>query len=216
MTRALTFSAGLAVVIATGVVYGAWTQRWRKSAELETRAAKLRDLPDDVGRWKSTPAEIEPEALSMAGAEGWWARQFTDERTGTRLLVILLCGRPGPISVHRPETCYGAAGYGLVAPPVRYTPRLGAGTSPPAEFWAGDYRQAEVGGQELRIFYSWYGDGAWRAPDNPRWTFARLPALYKLYIIREMDGTGERLDDDPAVGFLRDLLPLLSRTLSES
>jgi len=214
MTRALTFSAGLAVVIATGVVYGAWTQRWQKSADLEARAAKLRDLPDDVGRWKSQPAEIEPDALSMAGAEGWWARQFTDERTGARLLVILLCGRPGPISVHRPETCYADAGYGLVAPPVRYTPRIGA-DAPPAEFWAGDYRQPEVGGQRLRIFYSWYGDGAWRAPDNPRWTFARLPALYKLYVIRETDGRGDRLDDDPAADFLRALLPGLSRTLAE-
>ena len=141
--------------------------------------------------------------MSLAGAEGWWARRFTDERTGTQLQVILLSGRPGPISVHRPETCYAAAGYGLVAPPIRYTLRSGAGTNPPAEFWVGDYRQPEVGGQGLRIFYSWYGDGAWSAADNPRWTFARLPALYKLYVIRDEDGRGERLDDDPAADFLR-------------
>ncbi len=53
MTRALTFAAGLAVVIASGLVYGAWTQRWQKSADLEARAAKLRELPDEFGRWKA-------------------------------------------------------------------------------------------------------------------------------------------------------------------
>ena len=42
MTRVLTFAAGLAVVIATGVVYGAWTQRWQRSSDLQARAAKLR------------------------------------------------------------------------------------------------------------------------------------------------------------------------------
>ena len=60
MTRVLTFAAGLTVVIASGVVYGAWTQRWQKSADLEARAAKLRDLPDEFGRWKGRPAELEP------------------------------------------------------------------------------------------------------------------------------------------------------------
>ena len=213
MTRTLTFAAGLAVVIASGMVYGAWTQRWQKSADLEARAAKVRDLPDEVGRWKSQPADIDPGALELAGAEGWWSRRFTDPRTGSQLLVILLCGRPGPISVHRPETCYGAAGYALAAPPIRYTPPLGA-NAPPAEFWTGKFKQPQVGGQELRIFWSWYADGGWRAADNPRLTFARLPALYKLYVIRETDGRGERLDDDPAVEFLRALLPGLSRTLS--
>ena len=213
MTRILTFAAGLAVVIASGVVYGAWTQRWQKSADLEARAAKLRDLPDEVGRWKSRPADLDPEALAMAGAEGSWVRRFTDERTGAQVLVILLCGRPGPISVHQPETCYGGAGYALAAPPIRYTPRRGDG-APAAEFWTGKFKQPEVGGQELRIFWSWFGDGAWSAPDNPRLAFARLPALYKLYIIRETDDR-ERLDDDPAADFLRALLPGLSRTLSE-
>ena len=51
MTRILTFLAGLAVVIGSGVVYGAWTQRWQKSADLEAQAAKLRNLPEQVGSW---------------------------------------------------------------------------------------------------------------------------------------------------------------------
>jgi hypothetical protein len=209
MTRTLTFAAALAVIVASGLVYGGWTQRWQKSAELEARAARLRDLPDKIGPWKGAPAELPPEALALAGAEGSWVRRFIDERTGTSVLVILLCGRSGPVSVHPPEACYGSAGYALEAPPVRYTPPGEA----PAEFWSGKFKQPEAGGRELRLFWAWNGDGAWRAPDNPRWTFAHLPALYKLYVIRETGGAAGRPDDDPAADFLRRLLPEAARAL---
>ena len=213
MTRILTFLAGLAVVIGSGVVYGAWTQRWQNSADLETQAAKLHNLPEEVGGWHGESIDLDGEALAMAGAEGWWVRRFTNERTGSSLLVILLCGRPGPMSVHRPENCYCAAGYALSGPPIKYTPPTAPGASP-TEFWTGKFKQPEAGGRELRIFWSWYGDGSWRAPDNPRWDFARLPALYKLYVIRETSGRPERLDDDPAVDLMRHLLPEMSRTLT--
>ena len=213
MTRILTFAAGLAIVIASGVVYGSWTQRWQESGALESTVAKLQSLPEQVGRWKARPAELDQDALDMAGAKGWWVRRFTDERTGTSLLVILLCGRAGPICVHKPETCYTSAGYALTSAPVRYAVRNDAETKT-AEFWTGVFKKPEVGGEQLRIFWSWYDGGAWRAAANPRWTFAHLPALYKLYVIRETNGRPQRLDDDPAAEFLRRLLPEMSRTLS--
>ncbi len=53
------------------------------------------------------------------------------------------------------------------------------------------------------------------ASDNPRWDFAHLPALYKLYVIRETGGRTTTLDDDPAADFLRRLLPEASRVLSQ-
>lgn len=212
MTRTLPYAAGLAVVVASGIVYGAWTGRWQKSADLEARAARLRDLPDRIGRWDSEPADLEPDAVALAGAEGWWSRRFTDERTGAQVQAILLCGRPGPISVHPPQACYAGAGYGLEAPPIKYAPLIGPDAAP-AEFWTGKFKQPGAGGEELRIFWAWYGGGAWRASDNPRWDFARLPALYKLYVIHETGGGG-RLDDDPAARFLREALPELTRTLS--
>src|SRR5258708_4157538 len=151
MKRNLILAAGLFIVVASGAAYGVWTQRWQKSADLEVRAAKLKELPDDLGRWKSEPAEVESDALAMAGAEGWWVRRFTDERTGTSLLVILLCGRPGPLSVHPPDACYGGAGYALEAPPIKYTPRAGP-TAPPAGVWTGKFKQPEAGRRQLRIF----------------------------------------------------------------
>jgi hypothetical protein len=213
VTRIFTFAVGLAVVIASGVVYGAWTQRWQESAVLENAVAKLQGLPEQVGRWQARPAELDQDALDMAGAKGWWVRRFTNEQTGTSVLVILLCGRAGPLSVHKPETCYTTAGYTLTSAPVRYTVRNETEATA-AEFWTGVFKKPEAGGEQLRIFWSWYDGRAWQASDNPRWTFAHLPALYKLYVIRETNGRSERLDDDPAAEFLRRLLPEMSRTLS--
>jgi hypothetical protein len=211
MKRMLTFAAGLVVVIASGWVYGAWTQRWQKSANLEARAAKLRELPDDFGPWKGEPAELDADALAMVGAEGWWVRRFRDERNGATLLAIILCGRPGPLSVHKPETCYGGAGYESESPAIKYTPADLKGS----ECWTGKFQEPRTGGNELRIFWSWYGEDGWRASDNPRWDFARLPALYKLYVVRQTAGRAQQLDDDPAADFLRRLLPEAARVLSE-
>ena len=53
----------------------------------------------------------------------------------------------------------------------------------------------------------------WVIPENPRLTFAGLPVLYKLYLIREDAGTGEPNAPDPCVEFMRELLPQLNRTL---
>jgi hypothetical protein len=205
--------AGLAVVLLAGVVYGAWTQRWGKSAALEAAAARMDRLPGDVGRWKAAPAEIDPEALRMTGAEGSWVRRYTHERSGAAVTVMLLCGRPGPMSVHRPEHCYRAAGYEPAAPPAPFTFRP-APDAPPAAFWTGRFWAPEPGGPALRIFWSWYADGAWQAPTEPRWAFARQPALYKLYIIHETAGRADRPEDDPAAELLRQLLPELSRALA--
>ena len=150
----------------------------------------------------------------MAGAQGFWVRRFTSRRTGATMLVMLLCGKTPAMCAHRPENCYSSAGYDLVGVPRTYLLKT-TRDHVLGEFLTGRFvKEESVGNHQLRIFWSWYGDGGWRAPDNPRWDFARLPALYKLYVIRETSGRSERLDDDPAVDLMRDLLPVLSRTLS--
>ena len=89
------------------------------------------------------------------------------------------------------------------------------GDAAPDQCWTGKFKEDQPGGRELRIFWSWYGDGGLRASDNPRWDFAHLPALYKLYVIRETGGRTTTLDNDPSADFLRRLLPEASRVLSQ-
>jgi hypothetical protein len=208
MQRTAALLSGLALVVGAGWVHGLWTQRWARSAGLDAAVARMADLPDDLDGWKAEPAEEDREALDAAGAEGWWVRRYTNPRTGAAVQVLLLCGRGGRMCVHRPEHCYGGAGYEMDAEPQR-CPVGGA------EFRTACFRKAELGGPiNLRIFWSWFDGSSWQAPDNPRWSLAQQPYLYKLYVIREVPEAAGKAEDDPAAGFLRLLVPALERGLS--
>jgi hypothetical protein len=203
----------LAVVIPCGVVYGLWTDRWVVSDEPGASAAKLAGLPLTVGEWEGEAMAVDTRGRAMAGVAGHLARRYRNRLNGGAVSVLLVCGRPGPVAVHTPDVCYDGAGYDLAAPPARFAvssdPAL-----PPAEFWVADFLRVESAvPTRLRIFWAWSADGAWNAPDNPRLAFARFPALYKLYVLREAAVAGERPEDEPCTEFLRRLLPELAKCL---
>jgi hypothetical protein len=207
MRRILPLLAGLIIVAVTAVVQGVWTQRWQTSAALEAAVERLSGAPGDLGSWKAEPAELDADALAAAGAQGHWVRRYTDARTGTSVLVILLCGRPGKMSVHRPEHCYRGAGYDMMADPVH--------CESAGDCWTTRFRKEEpTGDVQLRIFWTWFGDGAWQAPNSPRLTFAHLPALYKLYVVRELPPRQDRLEQDPSLELMQQLLPALAGALA--
>jgi hypothetical protein len=210
MIRGFPLLIGLAIVAVVALVQGGWTQRWEKSVELESAVQRLAAAPDDLGSWKAELSELEADALAAAGAQGSWVRRYTDERTGASVQIILLCGRPGPMSVHRPEHCYRGAGYDMLADPIPCT----IPGERPAYCWTTRFRKEESSGDvTLRIFWTWLSDDGWRAPDSPRLAFAHLPALYKLYAIRELPSRPERPELDPTLDLLRQLLPALSSAL---
>ncbi|HTU18080.1 MAG TPA: exosortase-associated EpsI family protein [Gemmataceae bacterium] len=211
MPRRIPLLAGLILVVATAVVQGVWTQRWQQSAVMETALRRLSYAPGDLGTWKADPVDFDAEALAAAGAQRSWVRRYTDARTGVSVLVILLCGRSGKMSVHRPEHCYGSAGYAMMTDPLRSE----LSVDPPAHCWTTRFRKEEsTGNVKLRIFWTWFGDGLWQAPESPRLHFAHLSALYKLYTIRELPPRQERLADDPTLDLLHRLLPALTEALT--
>ena len=211
MPRSIPLLSGLILVIVTAIVQGVWTQRWQKSAVMESAIHRLSYAPGDLGAWKAEPVEFDAETLAAAGAQGSWVRRYTDARSGVSVLVILLCGRSGKMSVHRPEYCYGGAGYQMMADPVSYDLFV----DPPAQCWTTRFRKEKsTGNVQLRIFWTWFGDGVWQAPESPRLKFAHLSALYKLYAIRELPPRQERLEEDPSLDLLQKLLPALAEALT--
>src|SRR5207302_2863605 len=95
-----------------------------------------------VDAWQGKADDLDPELVRRAGAAGARCSYFTHRRSRERVTVILLCGRAGPISVHRPEHCYQGAGYDLMTPPVRCSV-TSQGDSVPAEFWTAKFRKQE-------------------------------------------------------------------------
>lgn len=214
MLRTLPVLIAVPILIAAGYVHGRWTDRWTPSRAVEAAVAKLSGVPTTVGGWTGRDAELDPKAIAVAGIDGYVMRRYDDPRTGASVSILLVCGRPGPIAAHTPEVCYGGAGYESSGEPAtRAVPFEGAAA--PAEFFTAVFAKPKAAdAPSLRILWSWNGAGAWETSDNPRLAFARNPALYKLYIVREMATPAERSGDDPAVEFAKLLLSELKKALS--
>jgi hypothetical protein len=206
MREILLTIGALAALVAASLVHGAWTNRWRKSAALEEAVAGLERMPSRLGGWRGEDLEMDPRQFARGGVDGWKAMRYTDSFDASSITTLLLVGRPGPVSVHTPDVCYGGAGYEMIGEPVRI--EVAQPEGPPAEFWTVIFRKQGVDGREhLRIFWSWQPwGGNWQAPDSPRAEFGNATALHKLYVVHPLASADEPLEDDPSLGLIRDFL----------
>jgi hypothetical protein len=189
MTRILILLAAGSLLLVSGLTQGFWTGRWVRAHAVEDAVARLDQVPTVVGPWKGTLSELSQAEVAGARVDGHRVCRF-ENRKGQAITVLLVCGRPGP----DPFTLKGGP--------------------EEAHMQTATFRKEGAAAREVRFFWAWNAGGRWQAPDNPRWTFARAPALYKLYVIRERAAKEtSRPDDDPAVEFMNLLLPHLNRIL---
>jgi hypothetical protein len=207
MLRYLPLLVGVAAVSASALDSGRQSGRWGKSDQLATVAERLHCLSPEIGDWQSEPVKLDARQLQVAGVVSHESRLFKNRKTGARVQMLLICGSPGPISVHEPNVCYTSAGYGQSGELTKQA--VGDDV-----FKVGRFVKGPPNADILRIMWGWTTDGRWLAPDNPRRTFGRgTSALMKLYLIRQV-GPDEGSGNDPAEAFLADLLPELRRCLS--
>src|SRR5690606_20435454 len=119
--------------------------------------------------------------------------------------MVMVCGSPGPISVHTPDVCFAGIGYEMMTEPKRL--QLGMPDGRTAEFWWADFRRPNAGQVPiLRTFWSWRDQGTWMVVDHPRLEFAASPVLYKLYVAIPVITPDNALAGQPDAEFLRALL----------
>jgi hypothetical protein len=157
--------------------------------------------------------EYEPEDMARAGIRGTVFRRYHHRRTRETVSFLLVCGRGGPISVHTPDVCYGGAGYR----PLGGTDIEEIDLETLGKHAFRVDRFAMPGGvspTQLEVFLAWSRDGrTWEAPATARWSLARSPALYKLYVVREFL-PGSRAETSAAsIEFLKRSLPDLIQVL---
>jgi hypothetical protein len=216
MSRLLAPLIATTVILTSGLAQGVWTGRWSNSRELETCGARLERLPMLIGDWEGRATTLDKRTLEAAEISGYVMRSYRNRRDGRTVMVLLVCGRPGPIAVHTPEVCYAGSGYEPSAEATKRTVDLRE-ASRPAEFWSLELTKPDlVLLDRLRIIYSWNAGGGWVAARNPRVEFAGAPALYKLYVVRQMSQEADWEKDDSATDFARELLPSLQQTVFHS
>src|SRR5262249_17165298 len=94
------------------------------------------------------------------------------------------------------------AGYELIGERQRHraTP---SNDEPSGEFWTARFKSSNPRTPPIRAFWAWSDGGEWRAPDHPRWGYARSGYLYKLYVIRGMGHLDEPIKTDEVLTFPR-------------
>jgi hypothetical protein len=204
----------LGILLVSGVVHGLWTDRWVRLEDSspfdETQLAKRIAT---IGEWESGPLSIDSSELAAAGISRYVARRYVHRSTRDEIVLLLVWGRPGPIAAHTPVVCFQGTGSQMVGDPVKHPVHSG---SPPevAEFWTARFRRTESPVPDyLRVFWAWNANGMWQAADNPRFSFAHYPALYKLYVVRHLAKPDEPAQTDPGSEFLQSLLPKLEDSL---
>lgn len=215
MLRLLTYGTAALLIALPGLVHGTWTGRWSRPQGVEQAVAALERVPRAVGAWEGQDLEIDRREVARAGLDGCLMRRYEHRRDGRQVVAILVCGRPGPVAVHTPDICMPGAGFDLVAPPARC--QKAADAPQPADFWTARFQKDEAAVPLCRrVSWSWTGDGVWQAPDQPRLTFARFNALYKLYLIQEVSRSDGQTPEEDCDDFIRDLLPELTAALFPS
>jgi Protein of unknown function (DUF3485) len=101
------------LIVGTGLVNGAWTNRWRPSRELSAMAARLQSVPTTIGDRTATSTVLPANELSMTGAVGYFLRYYRNAKSGVTITALMLCGLLGMISTHTPDVCYAGAGYAI-------------------------------------------------------------------------------------------------------
>jgi hypothetical protein len=207
MLQLLSSITATGLLIACGILHGRWTDRWQPSLEPAKAAARLLDVGLILGEWEGQDLEAKPSSVTATLA-GSLQRRYVNQRTGQAVLVALVCGRPGPVSIHTPDVCYAASGYQLGA-----RDRINT-ASKTGEFWTADaVRTRATEESRIRIFWAWNHGQGWIASDDARIQFARQPVLHKLYVIRDLPALNEKPADDPCLAFMEVFLPELDRAL---
>jgi hypothetical protein len=207
--RYFAFVAALGMLLLSGVLYHVLA---RDSDQLDIAAERVALVPMVVGAWQGTEEQGDAASFEQAGAKRYWMRQYVHAGSKETILVILMCGRAGKMSVHTPEVCYRGAGYELGEDP---TPCLINGKSTNlGSFWTSLFTKKSVPPTNLRLYWAWNARGEWEAAASPRWQFRGAPFLYKLYVSRDVGRqTGVAPSADVTADFMREFLPVVDQTL---
>jgi len=204
--------AGL--TLAAGVIHGRMRNRWGVSEQMRAAAAKLEQVPRQVGPWRlQSTEEMGDVAVNMLECEGYAVGRYVNEQTGEAVQMTLLVGPAGPISVHTPEVCMASDAYKQLGERQRVQIRGSTGSDD--AFWAATFRSRNLREDTLRVYYAWSTGGGWSAPNDARYAFAGFPYLYKMQLGSSLPPGTNVATGDPCQQFLQDFLPKAKQLLLE-
>jgi hypothetical protein len=203
MMKPLACLAVLALVVCGALVNGAVTQRWSVFTPNEELTERLHALEVRFEDWH--PREV-PTEMPLNERSTATSRRY-DAHGGRVAVVSFISGIPGSVATHTPDVCYPGSGYKVLRG-MRKEPFALPDGRACVSYVADFERKTQTKVDRVRVRWAWTTDGAWIAPDNPRWQFAgqlRAPVLYKVYVatpLPETDGDESPEDDATTKAFV--------------
>jgi hypothetical protein len=215
LSAALPFLIAPPLLILAAIWQGKETERWGEMPEMKQFAARLDNLPLEIGPWigKRGP-RLEEGMRRAANAEGDLQITYTNQLTGEQAHMFIVCGRLLDMSKHRPDRCYPAQGYKAVGEEAALQ-KLTTATKSKVEFRTAVYSKADQG-INTRIYWSWASDGVWKGPDGEdglRKEFRRTKPIYKMYVDNPVHGSDERAGEGPSIELIKVLVPAYNKVL---
>lgn len=216
MNRTIAMSVAVVAMIVGGYLQGIWSERWGEpmTAQIQEWSQRLDELPMTLGNWEGQRIEANQQELEASGARGAAGVAYRNRETGEIVTVFLVCGTARRISTHTPDKCYVSHGFRMDKNPTTYEIDTQAG---PAQFFTAPFNKRDaVSTTRLRILWSWSPDGNWIAPGTAsthKMALSKYKALYKLYVITEVNSMDQRVDETAAYHFVQNYLPTLNEHL---
>jgi hypothetical protein len=205
--------AFISLVLAAGVYQGMASERWHSSSDVGNAVRRLENVPNTVGDWKGESIPLETADLTHLGIKGQISSRYRNAVTGDSVTMLIVCGRPGPISVHTPDVCYRAAGYTAVG--ETYAKEIPIEEGKKRSVWAQVFRRpATQADSQIEVNWAWLAENEWVAANNSRLSFAGSAAIYKLYVVRELSALESNRKRDASALFMHEFLPALEKVLS--
>lgn len=227
--RIIAFGIVLALAITSSVMHGQHTLRWGAPDRVQESAERLASLDLSAGDWRLLERQVfDKDVLSILKSVGYFKHIYINDVTGERVAVAIMLGPVGPMVAHRPEICYSSAAYERLSETERVQLSVDVpvtrdrSDSDSHELFSVTFRTSGGRRQFLRVYYAWSkpfagelnsieGFSVWRAPQNPRMSFADEQFLYRLQVATNVVPGEEGLPQDSALRFLRQVFQNHSR-----
>ena len=215
--------AALTVVIT--LIAGNYRDRWRPSMERQEAGNKLKDIPLRIGDWIANEEKemLQDEIETLQIGDNYIYRRYINAKTNEEVILILMVGPPGRLTVHSPEICFGGRNYVKEnnRVPVSF-PVAGNEDGPEDTLWRVLFNNKSIRGGSSIVFYYGLNVGfGWRAVEDPRTEFQWYRNIYKIQVqsyardAKNLVGTQEvNASPDPVHAFLTEAFPVIREHLA--
>jgi hypothetical protein len=212
----ITITVLFAGTLGSGWVHGRMANRWGQDAMLRHAADRMsKGPPRRLGPWRLVKThQAEAGVIELLQCAAYLHAAYTNDQTGDTVVVAIVGGPAGPVSVHAPEMCYSATDYEIVGDQKQITVTDREGTL--HRLWQLHAKSPHAFKPNLRVIYAWNSGRGWQASTVPRLAYAGLPVLYNLQLVGPPNDNTIPGNPDPCHEFLAHFLARIDDRLVPS